>query len=208
VLRNLSLGLLALFLALWIPFRLGTWGKANPDLVYLPFILSLMLIGSLCRKAHDAAEDARGWFHGEEACNLWGAALPWLTVPVTLLGLPIASGPVLHVSPLRFGLGHLLGIALFTAAVLWRRRPPAVFLAAGLVSYSLYLFHGFAIDLTVWIVEDWGLAFLQTRSFGFCLAFMVLLAWGIATLTYFCVEKPSIALGRRVSGRFGVRKSV
>lgn len=207
LLRNLSLALLALFAALWIPFHRGALGAPDPDFIYLPFILSLMFLGALCRKAYDAIEAgggaARGWFRGAAARDLWTAALPWMAFPALLLVVPLSGDALIRARPAAFGAGHLLGLALFAvAAVGMRVRPPRVFLFLGLVSYSLYLFHGFAIDLVVWAVEDSGLTFLQGRSFGFLLGFMLLAAVAIAAVAWAFVERPCIALGRRLSARF------
>jgi peptidoglycan/LPS O-acetylase OafA/YrhL len=209
-LRGLSQALLLVFVALWIPFhrgRLDFWGAPDPDFIYLPFILSLMFIGALCRKAYDAGEgSARGWFRGEAARDLWWAAVPWALFPAALLAFPLEGDALLRAHPAGFGTGHLLGLALFACGAAWlRARPPRVFLFLGAVSYSLYLFHGFAIDLVIAAVEDSGLEFLRGRSFGFYLGFMALTAVALAALSYACVEKPFIAVGRRFSARFSGR---
>jgi peptidoglycan/LPS O-acetylase OafA/YrhL len=203
-LRGLSLALLLLFLALWIPFHRGLLGAPDPDFLYLPFILSLMFLGALCRKAYDAGDgSARGWFRGEDARNLWTAAVPWMLFPALLVAVPLEGDALLRADPAVFGTGHLLGLALFAAAALWLRvRPSRALLFLGAISYSLYLFHGFAIDLVVAAVEDSGLDFLKGRSFRFYLASMVLAAFAIAALSHAFVEKPFIALGRRFSARF------
>lgn len=202
-LRNLSLGFVALFLVLWLSCRGSLRGETSSDFVYLPFILGLMLIGALCRQAHDTVDGAPGWwFRGAAARDLWLAAFPWALFPVAMMALPVAQDVLLGGGAAHFGRGHLLGAGLFIAGLAClRKRPPRVLLLLGASSYSMYLFHGLAIDVTVWMVEDWGIGFLSGRHPGVYLAMMLAGTVVVGAVAYYSIEKRFIALGRRISGR-------
>jgi peptidoglycan/LPS O-acetylase OafA/YrhL len=68
----------------------------------------------------------------------------------------------------------------------------------GLVSYSLYLIH---VPTFLVIAALWGLGHTQlSANFGFCLVAVALVV-PVAAVMYVLVERPSIALGRRLSER-------
>jgi peptidoglycan/LPS O-acetylase OafA/YrhL len=154
----------------------------------LPYALAVMLTGTLIRQAF---EDKRG---GPGARNaLAGAAASF--------GLPLAAvaagrmGHGIGATPMITGVSHLLGLALFFAAMAWLKRPPRVLTLLGTVSYSFYLFHPVFITAVVHLAEARGVPWDNAWGSSLTLA----LTLGASLIVYRLVEKPAIEWGRRLA---------
>jgi peptidoglycan/LPS O-acetylase OafA/YrhL len=88
--------------------------------------------------------------------------------------------------------------ALFLSGPRWflSRAPLA---AAGRISYSLYLFHLPIIQLLLWLwAPEARLSLSQVLPF---MALVVAVSWAVAWVAWTTVERPSIRMGNRLSGR-------
>ena len=111
-------------------------------------------------------------------------ALALITEVVTLLG-DIQLGPVWF----HWITARLLAYAVFIAALTFRKQFSARWLCGlGVISYSLYLVHPYPMAL---------IAELQSPWLTLCLWLGGIIL--LASLTYRLVERPAIALGRRLT---------
>jgi peptidoglycan/LPS O-acetylase OafA/YrhL len=95
---------------------------------------------------------------------------------------------------------YLYALALFAAlfALRNRARAAAPLDALAAISYPLYVTHGLVgYSALRWLTEARGLPFLPALALAFALVTV------IATLLHVAVERPTIALGRRLAARGG-----
>lgn len=161
------------------------------ELAYAPFLMSIMFLGSLYRKAFDA--DWRS-----KSINAMAAAgtLACFSIPLLVLLAYLGANLKLTDGPLRFGVSHLSGLLIFGLGLLYLRRPPRLLVWMGQISYSLYLFHPVAMILVLAGSEHFGI-------FGWHLSVYMLvgglLSLLIAQLGYKLVEAPFNQWGHRLS---------
>jgi peptidoglycan/LPS O-acetylase OafA/YrhL len=126
----------------------------------------------------------------------------WAIAFFLLLAYPIYCRFVIAL-PLNYYAAYPLAIAVFVlgttiAKIRWR---PLVW--AGEVSYSIYLMHPIVFNLLLWLLQRAGPdSWWRTRHLGFYLVLNALVTLAVAALTYRWIEKPAIALGRRLSSRW------
>lgn len=186
--------------AVVLVFAIGAWVDSRigyPTLfVYLPaFYLGCMV------RTHGRRLAALAGRHARAPAALVGAALLLLVVPEALVGpfyahrfilLSMAVASFAIVSALAWSSSRALAAILLNPAARW----------AGRVSYSFYLWHA----LIMFVVVRLELAMLPGALFGRWdqvlrgLTFLVStgIALGIAGLSYRWIERPFIALGRRL----------
>jgi len=119
-------------------------------------------------------------------------------VPLAVMVLALVGHPLLA-RPYRFGFSHLLGLALFGAGFRFLKRPPRWLLWLGAVSYPVYLLNAAVISLFLFFLESgrgeraWGapLGVYMGAALGLCLM--------LAAAVHYGVEKPALALGKRLS---------
>jgi peptidoglycan/LPS O-acetylase OafA/YrhL len=176
--------------------KLGLINKHSKELFYTPFLLSVMLLGTLVRI----------WFDTRLASDLRLAELGGLVV----VGIPLVNffasifGIILVSDPGRFLFSHLVGGALFFGTILFWQAPSKIFLRLGAVSYSIYLFHPIAMHLVAPLrFGDYFSQYLKGSLFlevAIAMAASVLLA----ELVYRFCEQPCNDMGRRVCKKLGL----
>ncbi len=164
----------------------GRWLEAS----FWPMNLGVMFWGTLYRA--EMLGLATGRF--ERAC-LWGLA--FFVVVVYPIVFKLVGLVYIHT------LGYSIGVLLFIVGtrVVRLEFPPLPWL--GLISYSIYLFHPVVLSpllraLQLAPKDSW---FAQWHL-GLYLVAVLLLTIGFAALVYYCVERPSIRLGRRLARRW------
>ncbi|WP_052120135.1 acyltransferase family protein [Inquilinus limosus] len=163
--------------------------------VAVPLSLSIMFWGTLWREAivNGSGE------HRLYACimlALYIAAIP----VISLLAYNIDLG--LEENWVRYTISYLSGIGGFiafsTAIKITGRR----FVWLGYISYSLYLFHVHARDLTRLVLSTTGMDLPVWISVPISFALAIGIAWFIFSL----LEKPSIELGHRIGAVVAARR--
>ncbi len=155
-----------------------------------PFYLSMFFLGLLLRRTF--VEDCQR--------SLRAA---WCLAPFVMLSGAVLGGAAFTVAdnandfmgPLPLTLGMVLPVPVFVLVLMWRPQPPAWLLAVGTVSYALYLFQDIGL-LTMAAIIPAG-----TAPFAYMLA-VCASSTLIAAVVYWYVERPMIALGKRVSRRW------
>jgi len=112
-----------------------------------------------------------------------------------LIILKGAASPYFRILPYAYSGGMALFLALTTFARLsWR---PLAWV--GLVSYSLYLFH----PVVLYPLRDALQPLLQRTGFdlGAAIGLTLICSTGLAAVVFYALERPCIALGRRLSSR-------
>lgn len=100
---------------------------------------------------------------------------------------------------IRFVGGYGLGLALFVLGVTVLKIRVAWLAWLGVISYSLYLFHPIVFYGLIQLINYFDISVLQGRSLAVYLALATGLSILLAWLVYRLVERPSIALGRKLS---------
>lgn len=199
---------LPLLLACWgslfifIAWRLI--GKVAPQIVdlpspitYTPFCLAVMFCGALIRHCYIRRSGYRYAVLG---------ATGVFSLPLAVLALGTIQINVVE-NPIRFGLPHLIALAIFLGVLLIPKKAPQFLLFLGLISYSVYLFHPITMSLLTWsIKQSWGQS-LAGLPLGFYILATALLTIVIAWFAYQMVEKPSIAIGKSLT-RTGAKKEL
>jgi peptidoglycan/LPS O-acetylase OafA/YrhL len=176
----LTFGVFAVVNALAAKFHLTT--KFNKELFYAPYLLGVMLCGTLFRI----------WFDDKNLLNKLCAATGFgviFSVPILNMLLSM-KGVVLIADPQRFFISHLMGLALFLAAIIFWRSPPAILLKMGLISYSIYLFHPIVMHCVSGLsYGGWAFNVLPPMLWLQVLATLALTC-ALSALTYLFVEAP------------------
>jgi len=116
-----------------------------------------------------------------------------IVVPV---GAYLAVDGAAQWAPFTYSASYLAGLALFGFFYLFhRQRCPATLVWLGSISYALYLFHLVVIDALDLIPE-----LIPASKIGLAVVLVFLVSW----LVHSWIEKPSIALGRKLSA--GLRR--
>ncbi|MCR4523982.1 MULTISPECIES: acyltransferase [Bosea] len=186
----LSLGLIA---ATALPVQMRVQGIAELPVQYLGMHLSFLLLGLLLRLC--LVERRPGAGLAALALGLAQLASLLVVAPFSL-----ARGDNFVMEGLTPVLGaYVAAFAFFLAAIRLERPRSGLLARIGLISYSLYLFHGI-VNATVHraLPLNGGIGDIGTMLL--CVALTLALSW----LVYRCVERPLIRLGRALSaGRRG-----
>lgn len=163
--------------------------------VAIPLSLSIMFWGTLWRESlvNGSREDRL------YACIM--LALFVVAIPIiSLMAYDVDLG--LEENWVRYAISYLAGIALFVAFSTKIRLAGKTFVWLGSISYSLYLFHVHARDLTQLVLSAIGIGLPEWMSV--LISFAV--AIGIAGLVFSLLEKPSIEFGHRVGAIVAARR--
>lgn len=178
-----GLVLIALLLAL-APFATGV-GRISE----MPFFVALFLLGVLLRDV----------FAGESAAaRHWAVLLvPLAIMTGVVLGgafVPVPNNANVYFKPLALTSSMSLPIAVFVLVLWLKPRPGPAIMYCGTISFSLYLFQDIGLHVLphVFSLRDWPLTYIVA---------VFALTFAVAALVYCCVEKPMIALGRRITHR-------
>ncbi|MEI5664943.1 acyltransferase [Bosea sp. CCNWLW174] len=193
ILLALSLALIA---ATVLPVQLRVHGFANLPVQYLGLHLSFLLLGLLLRLW--LVERRRG--AGLAALVL---VLAQLAGVLSIAPFSLTRGDNFVMEGLRPVLAaYLLALVVFLATIRleWLR---CVLLARiGLTSYSMYLFHG-AVNALVYRVRPLTGELGDIATILVCAGLTLAISW----LVYRTVERPMIALGRRIASPRSVSSS-
>jgi len=187
VLLALSLTLIA---ATALPVQLRTHGVVNLPIQYLGLHLSFLFLGLLLRLW--LVERMRG-----ARLSALVLVLVQLAALLSVAQFSLARGDRFVMEGLRPVLSaYVLAFAIFLAAI-WSDRPRSPLLAhIGLTSYSMYLFHG-TVNAAVYRVLPLNGQLGDIVTMLVCTGSTLIVSWFV----YRAVERPMIALGRRISSK-------
>lgn len=161
--------------------------------VALPMALAVMFFGTLWR---GVVLD-----HDERARQYAGPAIGILIVMipiVSVLAYRVDFG--FHEWPLPYIFSYGAGLSIFMLVTAKVRRSPAWLAYLGTISYSTYLLHTPVISAAAAL--GWGLRSDASPLTNWTLVALIMLAViGISNLSYRWIEKPCVALGRRLERR-------
>jgi peptidoglycan/LPS O-acetylase OafA/YrhL len=156
--------------------------------------LASMFWGALFRQWHDAPDaDVRLGRTSVRVGTLLAGTTFAIATPLVVLLVRHR-----HAEAMPALWGHLAGLGLFAATVLLLRRVPRPIAWLGVISYSVYLLHP-VVMYSLWRVaasDDSGFARLGIAPL---LLLTMACAVAAAALSYYALEKPAIALGRRLT---------
>ena len=168
-----------------------TWPE---DLVQFPsyaLFLAFMFWGALFRRWHD------GRLHFAPTAS----AAVLVLFPLLVCTAPPLIALLNFWRPTRLGdtVAHALGLGTFIlCTTCWRLRGP-VGAWLGEISYSLYLFHPIVFYVLFELVRQGRVPALAGLHVGTYVFLSVLLTIGVASATYYGIERPAIRLGRRMA---------
>ena len=170
-----------------------SFSGVNKEFLYMPYILSIMFLGSLYRKVYDQREPDNSLYALTflSTCICFG--MPLFVLVLSLFGFNIVEQPV------RFGASHCLSLLLFSSGLLLMKKAHNFMLWLGLISYSLYLFHPIIMNLIIEVVEKAGVSAFQGLHLSYYMGVAFILSAALATLVYVLLEKPAINLGHKLS---------
>ncbi len=170
-------------------------GLFNPNLEGASFLFNLniavMCWGALCR----------AWWDGRAlnkaaAVVFWGFGGFWVVYePARMLMSWLEHRPP-PIDP-NFLCAYGIGLGVFLAALVHGRLGNPLMLWIGRISYSFYLLHGVAIHTIHHFVERHPALGGYPTNLYVLVALLVSLA--LAQLSFVCIERPGIRLGRRLS---------
>lgn len=190
-LTGASLLCLCAYAFLQISNKFGPWGEfIRQELRYIPYVLSVMFAGTVLRLAYDETGNKKLLGYSALLCTAC-LSVPVLAMLLHAAGIQVTSHPV------RTGVSHLLGFALFFLGLVFFRKTNRYLLWLGSISYSLYLLHPIALSILLQAVD----AAPALSRYHLSIYIITVAAAGIllASLSYILVEKPCIRLGRRFS---------
>jgi peptidoglycan/LPS O-acetylase OafA/YrhL len=139
------------------------------------------------------------WLESHPAHALKGkaASAALVVVAVLLVGCAVSANKTLG----NYLLADMLFIGLVTAVYLTQSKilVNGVMRHVGLVSYSIYIVHFALIHLCMLYVLPTMQGLAPSVQLWAVYGGVMLLATGISTLTYRCIELPMIGIGRRLS---------
>lgn len=163
--------------------------------VAIPLSLSIMFWGTLWRES---------LVNGSREHRLYAfimLALFVVAIPIiSLMAYDVDLG--LEENWVRYAISYLSGIALFIIFSTKIRLSGRAFVWLGSISYSLYLFHVHARDLTQLVLSATGTGLPEWISVPISFA----VAIGVAGLVFSLLERPAIELGHRIGAMVAARR--
>lgn len=177
-LRALIVGLAALF-----PAALALrW----PVFAFVCLHLSLMCWGALWRRWQDGA--VTGVL---DRLLLWAVPGGWVVAALVFA--------VFDAARLRFPAAYMIGLWIFVLGTTAIRIEARAMAWMGEISYSLYLFHPVVFLTLLWWLPSQGWRWPGNVFLGAYVAAAGALSVAAAALVFYAVERPAMALGKRLS---------
>ena len=195
VLVGLVVGLSAAWLVLCVLFQTHVLPANVPtSWKALPHHLAIMCWGAFFRVVYDETDGFRA--------AVAGNAQVWLLAGLGLLLMSLEGPKGFHVSPGPLLIGpsaYVVAPVLFALWVaVWRVRWGAL-AWLGRISYSFYLFHLVAaVPLVVWLQRTPDAAW-RGRPLALYMGAAFVLTTALSALVYYTLERPFIALGKRLT---------
>lgn len=169
--------------------------EATGPVIEAPFFVAMFLLGMLLRRvAVDECDRARRW----------SIVLVPLSVVVGLamggVFFAVRSNSNVYFPPVALAAAMALPVLVFVIVLRTKPVPPKPLMYLGTISYSLYLFQDVGLHLLPFAIPP-GHAPLT-----YILAAMVV-SLAIAAMVQRCLERPMIAVGRRLAARKDVAAS-
>ncbi len=165
---------------------------ASKEFRLLPYILSVMFLGTLLRLKHNQETNRFDKFTFIASLMCFGLPLVLLIASFFDIELPKEA--------FRFGVSHCLGFLLFLLGLKLMKKPPKYILNIGLISYSLYLFHPIVLKIMKLSIEHLP-SFLNNFPLIIYLIIGTALSILVAALNYRIIEKPLILIGKQLTNR-------
>lgn len=165
------------------------------ELVYAPFLIGIMFLGSIYRRYHDAQQ--AGTARKSELYILVAAGIMCFSVPIINLLAYALLGTKLSDNPIRFGASHLLALALFVAGIGFLKKPPRFLAWVGVISYSVYLFHPVVMYSLKYVVESNAFLLSHPVHVSVYMAISLVICLYVSSLVYRFIESPAIDMGHR-----------
>lgn len=170
--------------------------KIHIEIVYIPFFLSIMFAGTLLRNYFFTPKG-----NSKENLKLLLGPLLVFTLPLGILLLHYAGLDVNN-QPVKFGLGHVLGLVMFLAGYRYLNTNSRVWVYLGTISYSVYLFHPIAIDLVNSAFSNFVHKYVVLHGWLGLMQYLVAITALTILISHWVfkkVESPSISIGRTLA---------
>ena len=177
-------------------FITGTPVSLHKEIQLLPYLLSIMFLGSFYRQIYDNKSKS---IHNKMLnrftliSTLLCLGLPVFLLITNLIGLEFVN------DSFRFGTGHSLGFVLFFVGLLMFKKVPKTLLWLGAISYSLYLFHPLVMKLMFHYI--YNAKILIGYHLSFYMIVSTILSILLAFIIYALIEKPAIKKGHSLTKR-------
>ena len=153
----------------------------------IPLNLALMFLGTLMRQAWlERNPMSRRWL--VPMIVLWAIIMP--VVQFMTPGQP----DIMPITPISFCTAYWVALGVFVATARLNWTPGRIFIRAGAISYSIYLFHSICIEATAHLVSP-GQPWRDVVFAGL----VVITTITVATLVYILIERPGIAIGHALA---------
>lgn len=190
ILLALTLSLFIFSLTNLIGSKLHLINKSNKEIFYTPFLLGVMLCGTLLRT----------WIDQNDKKNLISTSIGFsLVFSIPILNyLLSANGIHLIADAQRFLISHIIGLIIFLAAITKWNSPPKSILRIGAVSYSLYLFHPIVMHLLGYYTNDGWMLGIIPPNLALQTLIATLIAYLLSEATQRYIETPYNNIARDI----------
>lgn len=164
------------------------------QLLYMPYLLSIMFVGSLYRKIFDYKENKspKNIKFTSIFATLVCFGFPAMVLILSLFGINLNSS-----DSVKFGLSHLFALMIFAAGFVIFNKKAGLLAWFGKISYSLYLFQASAMVFLGYLVAKYHS--LGGFHLGVYMSATFILSIGISAAVYYLIEKPAIDAGHRLT---------
>jgi peptidoglycan/LPS O-acetylase OafA/YrhL len=157
--------------------------------------LSIMFFGACCRMYLEM-----GSVRNKDAQRLLAIYCGYWVVIVPLYGFAVVAfgGRTDHQAIVTAVVPYAAAILLFIGAIFLSGLKTSVGAWLGKISYSIYLLHPIVLYTMFWCLEHSGSPWLREAHVGLLVITCAGITTVLATVNYYVVEKPCIALGNRL----------
>jgi peptidoglycan/LPS O-acetylase OafA/YrhL len=130
-----------------IKSKIPVIANLEKELLYMPYILSIMFLGSLLKKNFDEQFQNKKLKLQTALLSTALFGFPCAVFALSLLGKTLVDGPF------TFFISHIIGFALFLFFLFKIKNTPKFLITLGAISYSLYLFHPIFMNGIIWLTQ-------------------------------------------------------